>query len=137
MKDYFAFYPYNYNNGTNVIKVLGTFMPAAGAYFRGCELADGATLDLSEQDGTWSVKGSFSSGANEMRFASDATSIQVVIGDRPLPPSGKIVDWTGRTPANLSEMKFSVDDASRRRGRRLVVEDDGLYVTSGGIIILR
>jgi len=137
VRDYTARYVYNYNNGTNIIKVLNTFKPAAGTYFRGCELQDGATLDISEQTGVFSLLGGFTNGAKEMTFAANATAINVVLGQRDIPGSGKIVDWTGRTPANLANMKFTLDAVSRRLGRRLVVKSDGLYIESGFLIFIR
>jgi len=137
VNDYRAGYDWNTNVGNGIITVKGRFTPAAGGYFHGCELADGATLDLSEQDATFSVVGAFSSGAKDMAFASDATVINVALGEGPLPASGKIVDWTGRAPANLAQMTFTLDAASCRRGRRLVVKDDGLYIESGIVILLR
>ena len=137
LKDYTALYSANYNNGTNIIKVLGTFTPAAGKYFRGCELQNGATLDLSAQKDVFSLVSGFTGGAREMKFAADALEIGVTLSDRPILGNGKVVDWTGRAPENLADMKFTLDAASRRRGRRLIVKSDGLYVEGGLILFVR
>ncbi len=136
-KDYTALYASNYNNGTNIIKVLGTFKPAAGQYFRGCELQNGASLDITEQAGVFSLASAFTGGAREMTFAPDATSIGVAFGGRRIPANRKIVDWTGRTPANLENMTFTLDPKAMSLGRRLRVQNDGLYLDSGMVLFVR
>ena len=130
--DYYAACTNNVNNGTAAMNVYGRFTPATD-YFYGCTLQDGATLDLNGRNGAWSTTSAFTSGANNVTFASGAT-ITVDVSTRPT-FKGKIVDWgAGNTP---SDVAFRLDAASKAMGRMLQVKDDGLYAAGGVIIIIR
>jgi len=112
--------------------VHGTFKPV-GDCFRGCILADGATLDLSDRTGTWSTVSTTAkvNSPNEVLFADDAT-VCVKLGDRwggMIGGGGKVVGWE-TVPQNV---QFTTD----REGRRLQVRSDGLYVLRGIAIIVR
>ena len=130
--NYYAACSNNVNNGTAAMNVYGRFTPATD-YFYGCTLQDGATLDLNGRNGAWSTTSAFTSGANNVTFASGAT-ITVDVSTRPT-FKGKIVDWgAGNTP---SDVTFKLDAASKAMGRALRVKDDGLYAVGGVIIIIR
>ena len=130
--DYYAACTFDSNNGTAAMNVYGRFTPATD-YFYGCTLQDGATLDLNGRNGAWSTTSAFTSGANNVTFASGAT-ITVDVSTRPT-FKGKIVDWgAGNTP---SDVTFKLDADSKAMGRALRVKDDGLYAVGGVIIIIR
>lgn len=130
--DYYAACTFDSNNGTAAMNVYGRFTPATD-YFYGCTLQDGATLDLNGRNSAWSTTSAFTSGANNVTFASGAT-ITVDVSTRPT-FKGKIVDWgAGNTP---SDVTFKLDAASKAMGRALRVKDDGLYAVGGVIIIIR
>ena len=133
---YEAVYDNNENAGTAAMNVYGWFKPTT-AYFYGCTLQDGAMLDLSAQRGTWSTTSAFTSGANQVSFASGA-HITIGLADRVLPPGGKIVDWTDNAPTNLTSLTFNIDAEGKRRGRWLTVKpDEGIYVNGGMVLFLR
>lgn len=133
---YEAAYDWNANLGTAAMNVYGWFKPTC-AYFYGCTLQDGVTLDLSALDGAWSTTSAFSEGAREVTFATGA-HVTVGLGDRTLPVGGKIVDWTENAPTNLTSLTFALDAAGRSRGLWLTVKpDEGIFVSGGMIIILR
>jgi len=128
--NYEVVYPADYNVGTGVMTVTGVFKPGT-KYYRGVTLADGATLDLSGYSGAWTAKSGFSSGSNVATYpagtAETSATLQVELQGRRLVPGEKIVGWdSGATPANLT---FLPTESTRRAGRRLVVRDDGLYVS--------
>ena len=130
--DYYAACTFDSNNGTAAMNVYGRFTPATD-YFYGCTLQDGATLDLNGRNGAWSTTSAFTSGANNVTFASGAT-ITVDAHARPT-WIGKIVDWgEGGMPTDVT---FKLDDASRAMGRNLHVRDKGLYATVGVMIFIR
>jgi len=135
LKDYEALYTPDYNSGTNLIYVSGTFTPCS-TVFHGCEMQDGSTIDISHQQFPWSTKSAFTSGANAASFADNAT-ITIAMAGRGIPVGGKIVDWKNRTPANYDTLTFKIDPASRKRGYRLIKKVDGLYVEGGFMIFIR
>ena len=99
--------------------------------FPNIRLADGATLDLSENTGTFSLNGT--PDARTISFEDGAT-IALKLGDRRA--KSKIVGWTTE-PANLDTLTFvrSPEVASRRYW--IEKRSDGIYICTGMMIIVR
>ena len=90
----------------------------------GVTLLDGATLDLSE------LSGAFSLDDNAIAFA-DGARITITLGSRTVSTKSPLVSWT-TPPANLGTLKF-VRAAGASRG--FVVKTDGIYLAPVGLII--
>ena len=99
--------------------------------FPNIRLADGATLDLSENTGTFSLDGALDS--RKISFADGAT-VALKLGARRRPT--RIVGWT-TAPANLDTLRFvpSTEDSGSRY--RIVKKDDGLYIRTGFVVIVK
>ena len=100
-----------------------TLKPVAGTV-SGVTLQDGATLDLSEFDG------SFSLNSNAVSFADGAT-ITLALGSRTASSKSPLVSWT-TPPANLGTLKFI---RAAGASRSFVVKSDGIYLAPNGLII--
>lgn len=105
------------------LSLTTTLKPVAGTV-GGVTLTDGATLDLSEFDG------SFSLDDNAVSFADGAT-ITLALGSRTASSKSPLVSWT-TPPANLGTLKF-VRAVGASRG--FVVKSDGIYLAPNGLII--
>lgn len=116
--------------GANTLYVSGTFKCLL-PNFPNIRLADGATLDLSENTGTFSLDGT--SNARTISFADNAT-IALKLGTSRHP--SKIIGWT-TAPTNLDTLTFvrSAEDAGRKY--RIVKKDDGIYIITGMMIIVK
>jgi hypothetical protein len=90
----------------------------------GVTLLDGATLDVSE------LSGAFSLDDNAIAFA-DGARITIALGSRTVSTKSPLVSWT-TPPANLDTLKF-VRAAGASRG--FVVKTDGIYLAPVGLII--
>ena len=122
------------SSGSGVIGIAGTFKPLTD-YWHGCELHDGATIDLSERSSELSAVSSFSTGATNLAFTAGAR-VSVKLGTRTVSTRDRIIGWTGDTkPANVGTVKFVRGDADRCYG--LVVKDDGLYIVKGMMIFVK
>ena len=116
--------------GANTLYVSGTFKCLL-PNFPNIRLADGATLDLSENTGTFSLEGT--SNARTISFADNATiALKLGTGRHP----SKIIGWT-TAPTNLDTLTFvrSAEDAGRKY--RIVKKDDGIYIITGMMIIVK
>ena len=118
--------------------VYGTFKPnTANSYFVGPQMQDGATVDLSEMTGPWSVK---SGGANlttckYVTFANGAT-VNVNLGSRKVSTSEAIMTWDAESkPANLATLTFK--GVFNDRMVTLSKREDGLYMPRGLVIIVK
>lgn len=120
-------------NGT--LTVNGTFRPTT-AYFNGCTLQNGATLDLGGwTNGTFNTHGSYAPGAAAARttvtFAEGANITLSLDGRKDLSGMSKakqyIVEWeTSAKPAD--SVTFTLDQATVDRGYKLERDDGGLKV---------
>ena len=124
-----------WDNGKGVVKILGTFKPNTD-YYHGCELADGATLDVSGRTTPLDLDGSRVEPNAEdhqykVSFADDAT-IAIATGERVLSSSKPVVTWQS-APANLSTLKFVCAPGENNRG--FVIKEDGVYPSPLGLII--
>ena len=120
------------------LEVYGTFRPDTD-YFRGCELQDGATIDVSGRSTALPLQSligaNCSAAAKTVTFATNAT-ITVDWGDRNLSSGEPIVSWTVETrPSNLSTLTFKATAAHRTF--ELSRRSNGLYLPSGTSILIR
>ena len=103
--------------------LAGALRPVAGTV-GGVTLLDGATLDVSD------ISGAFSLDDNAIAFA-DGARITIALGSRTVSTTSPLVSWT-TPPANLGTLKF-VPAAGASRG--FTVKPDGIYLAPVGLII--
>lgn len=115
----------------NNIEIFGTYKPTS-AYFTGCVMQDGSTLDLSEKSGAWSTTSS-ASADNTVIFADNAT-IAVKIGNRHVPSGTRVISWVA-PPSNLDSLKFVRGDSDR--GYSVIKREDGVYLRQGFVILVK
>ena len=127
----------NYEKG---ISVYGMFTPNTDN-FHGCELQNGATLDLRSREGVFATKGAYA-GTKETQhtvtFANGA-NVTVALDGRPdifqiaCSDNPYIVTWAeGQTV----DADFAVDSATRRRGFKVYADEKGLkLVLIGGTVL--
>ena len=119
-------------NGTNTLRVLGTYRPSrvgsANAdglrAFPNMVLADGATFDLSEMGAVATFQTTSENGNNELTFEDNAT-IKVKLGGRNVSANTPIVSWTA-PPDNLDMLTFVCGDENQ--DYTLDKRTDGIYV---------
>lgn len=122
------------------IKVFGTFKPNTDN-FHGCELQDGATLDLSGRVGAFSTKGAYAGGTaaqTTVTFAKDAAVTIDLHGRRDLSSfrkgAGRVVEWeAGAAPDGVA---FSLDEATGKRGYRIEQVEGGLSLSTTGMLLI-
>ncbi len=106
-----------------ILHVFGTFRPNTD-FFRGCELQDGATLDLSGRTGIFSLRGA-QTATNEVlktvAFAPNAT-ITVKVAGRTPALGEKLIAWAGAKPEGVA---FAFDASAG--GVSPVVSETGLF----------
>ena len=120
------------NTGTAALNVWGTFQPWTD-FFYGCTLQDGATLDLSEQAGTWSVTSVGACEQKTVQFATNAT-ITVSFGARPIKGGDCVIAWTEETcPPGDVIFKSATPNPDYRLRRDTL----GLYIERGLVIFVR
>ncbi|MBQ2625591.1 MAG: hypothetical protein IJG18_10910 [Kiritimatiellae bacterium] len=122
---------YPYNGASYLVTVLGRYSPKSTSEgFPKVTLGDAThlapTLDISDLSST------YDGISREISFASDA-AVAVEIGVRNVRGGDKLVSWPTKPD---STVKFTLaKNGETVTGRRLVVEDDGLYVGNSGMII--
>ena len=132
VSNYVARYTGGYNHGNGIIKVYGTFTPAAvlangTERFHGCEMQDGSTINLSAKSGAWSNVATGWSGTGDadgnrtMTFANYAT-VTIDVHDREIAKGERIVVWDA-LPSNLTTLTFRCDDGTTP----LLATSDGIY----------
>ena len=133
VRDYEAIYAENYNEGTAALKVYGTFKASEHDYFRGCTMMDGSTIDISSRTTALPLVSVFTNGDNTLKFAEGATTVYIRLGEKRF-PGGKVISWDEK-PDGIGTVKFRCADEGRQLS--FVSKDDGLYATSGLMIIVR
>ena len=118
-------------NGTAHVYIKGVYSVGTG-YMNNFVLLDGATLDVSGQEGTWSIE-STRKADQRINFA-DGAKIALSIGRRRLADGEKLIGWT-TPPANLSSLSFVFDEAARAF-YDVLVESDGIYVRRRGLMLI-
>ena len=126
VRNYTTQYDANYNEGTAALNVLGTFTPET-AYFYGCTMQDGSTIDLSAKSGAWATTSSFSNGKKTVDYAPNAT-VNIEVGARELAIGDKVVSWTAKPPVEDNVLFALVRNGTVSETHALAVQDDGLYV---------
>ena len=119
------------------MNVYGTFKPSSNNYYYGCTMQDGSTIDLSARTSALPCSSASTAGGGltALTFANNATVFVKVGGFHPA-PGNPIISWTAETcPANLDTITFKSADEDFRYG--FIKRADGLYLTSGLIILLR
>ena len=122
---------YPHKGASYLVTVLGRYSPkSTSGGFPKVTLGDAThlapTLDLSDLSST------YDGISREISFASDAV-VAVEIGVRNVRGGDRLVSWQTKPD---STVKFTlVKNGETVKGRRLVVEDDGLCVGKRGIII--
>lgn len=124
--DYKAVYSANYNEGSAAMKVFGTFTPQS-AYFYGCTMQDGSTIDLSAKVDAWSTTSSFTGGRKTLDFAPNAT-VKIEVGERELAIGEKVVSWASMPPVEDNVSFELVRGGVVSETHALAVQADGLYV---------
>jgi len=120
--------------GTTNLYVYGTFTPQTD-YFYGCTMKDGSAIDLSAKSAPWSLTSSETKGLTNVVFETGAT-VCVKLGSRRVSSRLPVIAWNdGNRPANLDTLKFTSVEGERRRN--FIKKEDGLYVTSGFMIIVK
>jgi len=132
-RDYEAVYGYNYNSGSAVIEVNGTFRPSAHNYFRGCTMMDGSTIDLSSRTNALPLVSAFTSGAKTLGFEAEKT-VRMKFGGYGVTSREPVISWASK-PAGIDAVKFRSAPGEIARG--FVAKDDGLYVVCGFMILVR
>ncbi len=112
------------NSGNGALNVFGTFLPRHTGFF-GCTLQDGATIDLSEQVGTWNAANpDMTGGRTAVSFAKGAT-VTVDLHGRTPALGEQIIAW----PTMPDEVVFEMDaaTAAANPGRRFRYSARGLF----------
>ena len=126
VRNYTSRYTANNNAGTAALNVLGTFTPET-AYFYGCTMQDGSTIDLSAKSGAWSTVSSFTGGKRVVDYAPNAT-VNIEVGARALAIGDKVVSWTAKPPVEDNVLFAFVRNGAVSETHAFAVQDDGLYV---------
>ena len=119
------------SDNSRLTTVRGTFK-CLTQKFGNVQLMNGATFDLSGNVGTFSLE-STAGGSQKVTFENGAT-IALKLGTRRA--TSKIVGWT-TAPTNLDTLTFvrSAEDAGRKY--RIVKKDDGIYIFTGFMILVK
>jgi hypothetical protein len=138
VRNYEQVYGANYNDGTGVFSVHGTFKPAAHDYFYGVTMMGGSTIDLSRRTSALPLTSSFTTGRNTIDFAANA-KVTVDLSGRAdvsaLAKSGDyVVTWT-ETTAPGADVTFRLDAATAAK-YTLKVDATGLRLGRGGFMLI-
>ncbi|MCQ2394151.1 MAG: LamG domain-containing protein [Kiritimatiellae bacterium] len=133
VRSYIARYNALYNDGTAAMTVSHLFKPCSDVFY-GCQLLNGATLDLSGRETVWSMKSACTTGSGTVTFAAGGT-FPVNAAGRWFPQHWvKVVTWETKPNAT-----FERSLETKRAGLLMKVEDDGIYMSrqGGTIFFLR
>jgi hypothetical protein len=131
--DFEPTYDANYNDGTALVEVHGTFKPAVHNYFHGCKMMDGSTIDFSSRTNALPLISSFTDGAKTLTFETNKT-VYIKFGEYRASNREPIISWTAK-PADIDTVTFKV--APGEQLCRFASKDDGLYIIRGFTILIR
>ena len=121
-----------YIRGSGKMNIHERFAPISSTYFYGCTMLGGSTLDLSQRDTVFtSLCTNDQNKVYSVSYENNAT-IKVKLGERQVRSGTKIVGWTTKPTNNV---KFIAAEGERKRS--FAIKDDGLYVYSGLILIVK
>ncbi|MBO7684182.1 MAG: hypothetical protein J6T51_05615 [Kiritimatiellae bacterium] len=134
VRNYEALFDGNSNNGMEAVNVFGVFKPSAHDRFHGCRMMDGSTIDLSLREAALPLVSAFTNENSDrtLKFANGATVYVKLDGKRF--PQGKVISWESK-PENIGSVKFRCVEGER--SLLFVAKDDGLYATTGFLLIVR
>ena len=134
VRNYEALYNVNSNNGMAAFNIHGAFKPSAHNYFHGCTMMDGSTIDLSLREAALPLVSAFTNENSDrtLKFADGATVYVKLDGKRF--PQSKVISWASK-PENIGTVRFRSAPGERRCA--FVAKDDGLYTTTGFMIIFK
>ena len=111
------------------------FVPVSGTYFYGCAMLPGSTLDLSQRDTLFT-----SSCTNDQKkvysvaFPASGT-LNVEVGARSVKTGDQLVRWEAKP---VGTVKFTLTrHGAPVVGRSLAVKDDGIYIRTGFMILVK
>lgn len=123
--------------------VAGVFTPVTQNFF-GCQLLDGATIDLGNLETSWSShsalvnshKSTMGQGdCLDVTFADGAT-VTIDVGEREFKGVEQIVTWSEGSKASAATATFVLNAAAKAKGYRLVRDENGLSVGRKGLVLL-
>ena len=133
-RNYEAVWSSNYNEGSAVFEIYGTFKPSAHNYFHGCKMMDGSTIDLSSRTNALPLIAAFTSNsAKTLDFEANKT-VYVKFGGYRTTSREPIISWTAK-PADIDTVKFKT--APGERPCSFIKKGDGLYIRRGFTILVR
>jgi hypothetical protein len=123
VRDYYAVYGLDYNEGSGVINVHGRFVPSeTHNYFRGCVMQNGSTIEFGARTTALKATSSFTKGANKLGFAAGA-AVTIDLSKRTdnLHDFAKsenpfVIEWAEAPDASVN---FKVDAATKRKGLKV------------------
>jgi autotransporter-associated beta strand protein len=128
------------NDGTALFTVRGAFRPETDVFY-GCQLADGATLDLSARKKPLSTTAGVTGGSKTVSFTDGATIYVDFTSPRAdlkellaASENAHVVRWTAET-APAASVKFKPTAALRSRGYSVKKTADGVKLVPGAFIL--
>ena len=129
--------------------VSGTFTPVSQNFF-GCQMLDGATIDLSGQEACWSSHSALVNSHKstdgqgdclDVTFAegekvTKVTKVTIDVGSREFRGETQIVSWSEGSKVSAAKATFVLSSAAKAKGYRLVRDENGLYVRRTGFVPL-
>ena len=113
------------------LAVYGTFIPTSSV-FRGGEMQNGSSIDLSAKTGPWSITSS-QTKYNTVTFADGAT-VNLILGTREITPDVPVVTWDADTrPANVATLTFT--GVANGKNALFRAGADGVYLVKRGLVI--
>ena len=123
--------------------VAGVFTPVTQNFF-GCQLLDGATIDLGNLETSWSSHSALVNSHKsttgqgdclDVTFADGAT-VTIDVGAREFKGMEQIVAWSEGSKTSAATATFVLNAAAKAKGYRLVRDENGLYVERRGLVLL-
>ena len=129
-----------------MMTVSGTFTPVSQNFF-GCQMLDGATIDLSGQKASWSshsalvnshMSTKWQGECRDVTFAEGekVTKVTIDVGSREFRGETQIVSWSEGSKVSAAGAKFVLSAAAKARGYRLTRDENGLYIGPTGFVLL-
>ena len=132
VRDYYSATAATDTQGDSKLRVYGTFTPVVDT-FRGCELQNGAAINLADKPEGWEMASNLSA-QNVVTFA-DGAHIGLDIGSRKVGTLWRyVLTWGDNVPANLETLSFTVTN-EEARGAFAEADTTGIRVARFGTIL--